>query len=78
MMCLKELGLKFKQYWMLIPMLKFLLLKFLLRKDVTEMAIIYATLIIKGKKTFADVPERIKEQVRQILVDLGHEDLVEG
>lgn len=42
------------------------------------MAKVYATLIIKGKKNFADVPERIKEQVRQILVDLGHEDLVEG
>ena len=41
------------------------------------MAKVYATLIIKGKKNFADVPERIKEQVRQILVDLGHEDLVE-
>jgi len=42
------------------------------------MAKVYAILIIKGKKNFADVPERIKEQVRQILVDLGHEDLVEG
>ena len=42
------------------------------------MAKVYATLIIKGKKNFADVPERIKEQVRQILVDLGYEDLVEG
>jgi len=41
------------------------------------MAKVYATLIIKGKKNFADVPEKIKEQVRQILVDLGHEDLVE-
>jgi len=54
------------------------LILFFMRKDVDIMAIIYATLIIKGKKTFADVPERIKEQVRQILVDLGHEDLVEG
>ncbi len=42
------------------------------------MAKVYAILIIKGKKNFADVPEGIKEQVRQILVDLGHEDLVEG
>ena len=58
-------------------MLKLLLL-FLFRKDVKDMAVVYATLIIKGKKTFADVPERIKEQVRQILVDLGHEDSVEG
>ena len=76
MMCLKELGLKFKQYWIVNLMIKLIL--FFMRKDVDIMAIIYATLIIKGKKTFADVPERIKEQVRQILVDLGHEDLVEG
>ena len=34
------------------------------------MAIIYATLIIKGKKTIHDVPERIKEQVKEILIDL--------
>jgi len=34
------------------------------------MAVVYATLIIKGKKTFQDVPERLKEQVRQILIDL--------
>lgn len=39
------------------------------------MAIIYATLIIKGKKTFAEVPERIKEQVRQVLIDLECEEL---
>ena len=26
------------------------------------MAVVYATLIIKGKKTFADVPARIQEQ----------------
>lgn len=37
------------------------------------MAVVYATLIIKGKKTFADVPDRIKEQVKQVLIDLqGH------
>ena len=34
------------------------------------MAIIYATLIIKGKKVFADVPALIKEQVREVLTDL--------
>ena len=45
-------------------------------KGVKEtMAIIYATLIIKGKKTFADVPEKIKEQVRQVLIDLECEEL---
>lgn len=73
MMCLKELGLKFKQYWIVNPMIKLIL--FFMRKDVDIMAIIYATLIIKGKKTFAEVPERIKEQVRQVLIDLECEEL---
>lgn len=34
------------------------------------MAVIYATLIIKGKKTINDVPAILKEQVTQILIDL--------
>lgn len=41
------------------------------------MAIIYATLIIKGKKTFTSVPEKLKEQVKQVLIDLDVPDLVE-
>ncbi len=45
-------------------------IKILFRKDVFQMAVVYATLIIKGKKTFADVPARIKEQVKQVLIDL--------
>lgn len=40
------------------------------------MAIVYATLIIKGKKTFAQVPNTLKEQVRQILIELECEDLI--
>ena len=38
------------------------------------MAVIYATLIIKGVKTYAQVPARIREQVKQVLIDLdcGH------
>ena len=39
------------------------------------MAVVYATLIIKGKKTFADVPDKIKEQVRNVLIDLDCGDL---
>ena len=48
----------------------------LLRKEVKDMAIIYATLIIKGRKTFAQVPAVIKEDVRQILIDLDFESLI--
>jgi hypothetical protein len=46
-----------------------------MRKDVDMMAIIYATLIVKGKKTFTEVPDKIKEQVRQVLIDLECEEL---
>ena len=53
-----------------------LLLFLLLRKEVETMAIIYATLIVKGKKTFAQVPEKIKPQVKQVLIDLECEDLI--
>lgn len=53
-----------------------LLLILLLGKEIENMAIIYATLIVKGRKTFAQVPEKIKEQVRQVLIDLECEDLV--
>ena len=54
-----------------------LILKIILRKDVKEMAIIYATLIIKGRLSFADVPIRIKEQVRVVLIDLDCSELAE-
>ena len=41
------------------------------------MAIIYATLIVKGKKNFADVPDRIQAQVKDILIDLGLSELAD-
>lgn len=53
-----------------------LLLFLVLRKEVETMAVIYATLIVKGKKTYAQVPEKIKPQVKQILIDLECEDLI--
>ena len=34
------------------------------------MAIIYATLVVKGKKTIDQVPAIIREQVKEILKDL--------
>lgn len=53
------------------------IINILFRKDVQTMAIIYATLIIKGKKTFADVPDKIKEKVREVLTDLDWPELAE-
>ena len=53
-----------------------LLLFLVLRKEVNDMAVIYATLIVKGKKTYAQVPDKIKPQVKQILIDLECEELI--
>lgn len=53
------------------------IIKISFRKDVESMAVIYATLIIKGKKTFADVPEKIKDKVKEVLIDLDCPELAE-
>lgn len=53
------------------------IIKILFRKDVESMAVIYATLIIKGKKTFVDVPEKIKDKVKEVLIDLDCPELAE-
>lgn len=58
-------------------MLVNLIIAIFFRKDVEEMAVVYATLIIKGKKTFADVPVRIQEQVKEVLIDLDCPELAE-
>ena len=58
-------------------MFLYLILKIILGKDVEEMAVVYATLIIKGVKTINDVPERIREQVKQVLIDLDLPELAQ-
>lgn len=40
------------------------------------MATVYATLIVKGFKTYSQVPDKIKPQVREILIALECEDLI--
>ncbi len=49
----------------------------LLRREVQEMAVVYAALIIKGKKTFAQVPDKLKAEVRDILVSLDCSGMTE-
>ena len=39
------------------------------------MAKIYASLIIKGIKQIGDIPEQIREAVRQALIEAGHPEL---
>lgn len=41
------------------------------------MALVYVSLIIKGKRTYASVPNTIKNQVKEILIDLELEYLIE-
>ena len=49
------------------------LAKIFCRREVHIMAVVYATLIVKGKKTLEDVPALLKEQVREILSALDVE-----
>ena len=46
------------------------ILKILLKKEEKIMAVVYATLIVKGKKTIDQVPSLIRSQVEEILVAL--------
>jgi len=53
-----------------VSVLRELMLKILLKKEVDVMAVFYATLIIKGKKTIDQVPAILRDEVKQILKDL--------
>lgn len=58
--------------------LRLWLLYILMGKEVKDMAVVYATLIIKGKKTLDQVPALIKSQVEEILAALEVEVEVEA
>lgn len=47
-----------------------------LRKEVNNMAVIYVALIVKGKRTYDSVPDLIKPQVKEMLIDLELAELV--
>ena len=53
-----------------MSVLRELMLKILLKKEVDVMAVVYATLIIKGSKTIDQVPAILQDEVKQILKDL--------
>ena len=52
-------------------------LYFLFKKEETIMALVYVSLIIKGRRTFSSVPAPLKAQVREILIDLELEYLID-
>lgn len=53
-----------------MSVLRELMLKILLKKEVDVMAVVYDTIIIKGRKTIDQVPAIIRDEVKQILKDL--------
>lgn len=46
------------------------------RKEVEQMAVIYVALIVKGKRTYDSVPDPVKSQVKELLIDLELEHLI--
>lgn len=59
-------------------MLRRLIFRILYGKEgETMMAMLWAQQIMLGKKTFAQVPAKLREQVRELLVDSGVGELAE-
>ena len=53
------------------------ILIFFMRKEGKEMmAMLWAQQIMLGKKEYTQVPRLLKEQVREILVDSGMDELI--
>ena len=58
-------------------MLEFLTMLLLrIRKEDDMMAMLWAQQIMLGKKTFEQVPRLLREQVKELLIDSGMEELV--
>lgn len=53
------------------------ILQFIMWRGGEDMlAMLWAQKIILGKKTFAEVPRLLKDQVREILIESGKEELI--
>lgn len=48
----------------------------LFKEDEQMMAMLWVQQILLGKKTYAQVPRLLKEQVRELLIDSGYEELI--
>jgi hypothetical protein len=54
-----------------------LLLIIIGKEDETMMAMFFAQRVILGKTAYKDVPAKLKDQVKELLVDAGLPELVE-
>lgn len=52
---------------MILDILLYLILK---REGVYDMAIVYALLIVKGRKVYSDVPAKLRDKVLEVLTDM--------
>lgn len=59
-----------------VDILAHFLCKILGKEGVLMMAMLWAQQIMFGKKTFAEVPAKLKSKVRELLIDSGCEDLI--
>lgn len=59
-----------------MKLIKNLIIFIKLIREMEEMAKVYSTLIIMGYKTFMDVPVTLREQVRELLIQLEAEHLI--
>ena len=53
-----------------------LIIFFMRREGKEMMAMLWAQQILLGKKTYAQVPRLLKDQVKELLIDSGYEELV--
>ena len=56
---------------------KLFVMRILFRKEEKTLAEVYATLIVKGLKTFAEVPSTMQAKVKDVLVGLDMGELAE-
>lgn len=61
----------------ILNQIKLVFIQFIIGKEIKTMAVVYATLIVRGAKEFSEVPAKIKEQVKQVLIDLDCAELAE-
>ncbi|MBO5014689.1 MAG: hypothetical protein J6C92_02645 [Bacteroidaceae bacterium] len=61
----------------MVSNIKWFILQLFFREDLTMLAMLWANQIILGKKTYKQVPAKLKNAVREILIDAGCEDLIE-
>lgn len=47
------------------------------KQEDLDMSLVYVSLIIKGRKKFSDVPDRLKDEVRSYLIDMELEYLID-